>query len=478
MIMRVSTFSTFSRVLLGLRANQLAELRAQEQLASGRRILRPSDDPAGTARALLLRRELASGERMQSAIGAGRSQLDQATSTLQHASELLTRARELLLQGMNGTLSDQDREAIATELVELRKQLLDAGNARAGESFVFGGTRVGAAPWEEVGFGDLTRVLYLGDGSEQVIQAGEDARVAITIPGDDVFGRAVPGPARFDGLTGVRSGTTADEGRGYAYLVLRHDATDPGTLATVGLQLVNGGADDTLLGANRLVIDAAAGTLQLEGGAAVTIPADPLERADVVLQNERGGELHLDLTGWTGADFDGTVTGQGSISFDGDTFSALSFSEGDLELSNHALGLVLHVNTTEVLRAGRELVTFGETVNAFDLVQGIVEDLHNDQGLDQPRLAARLSQRLEDLGRVHDDLLLGLGVLGSRSARLANALARAGEIELERSGDLSRVEDADLAAVALDLARSDQILQLAQAAGARLIQTTLLDFLG
>src|SRR4030095_12188916 len=96
--MRVSTFSTFARVLLGIRANQLAGLRAQEQLSSGQRILRPSDDPAGTARALALRREVAQSSRIQDALGAGRTQLELGSSTLQHSSELLTRARELLIQ--------------------------------------------------------------------------------------------------------------------------------------------------------------------------------------------------------------------------------------------------------------------------------------------------------------------------------------------------------------------------------------------
>jgi flagellin-like hook-associated protein FlgL len=220
-----------------------------------------------------------------------------------------------------------------------------------------------------------------------------------------------------------------------------------------------------------------AGTVQLEGGVSVAIPLDLAERADVTVENERGGILHLDLSGWTGADFTGTVTGQGSISLDGDTFTALDFAQTDLELADPSAGLVLHVNTLEVQRAGQELVTFGQTANPFDLLLGAADDLRNDQGLDAEQLFARLSQRLLDLDRIHDDLLLGIGVLGSRSARLANAGARADEVALELAQRLSLVEDADLAEVATDLARSQQVLQIAQAAGAQVIQTTLLDFL-
>ena len=69
--MRVTTLSSFNQVLLGLRMNQLRSLRAQEHLSSGRRLLRPSDDPAGAARALVLRRELAGVDRTRGSIAAG-----------------------------------------------------------------------------------------------------------------------------------------------------------------------------------------------------------------------------------------------------------------------------------------------------------------------------------------------------------------------------------------------------------------------
>jgi flagellar hook-associated protein 3 FlgL len=78
---------------------------------------------------------------------------------------------------------------------------------------------------------------------------------------------------------------------------------------------------------------------------------------------------------------------------------------------------------------------------------------------------------------VHDDLLVGLGVLGARSARLASADARQGELELQLRGRLSEVEDADLSETAIELARSQLILEVAQAAGVRVLQTSLLDYL-
>src|SRR6185503_2815982 len=255
-----------------------------------------------------------------------------------------------------------------------------------------------------------------------------------------------------------------DEGSGYAYLVLRQDGTDTGLLGSVGAALIDGDDRNTLLGQNTLRIDSTAGTVQLQNGPPVKIPL-PGARTDVTVRNEQGGVLHLDLEGWNGNDYTGTIIGRGSVSLDGQTFTTLAYTETDLELANPELGQVLHLDTTGVLRAGRELVTFGDTVNAFDLLQGVIEDLENDQGLDSAELNARLSNRMQTLDRVHDDLLLGLGVLGARGARLDSADARQSDLGLQLRGRLSEVEDTDLSEAALELTRSQMTLELAQAAG-------------
>lgn len=477
--MRIGTFSTFGRVLLGLRGNQADLVRAQEQLSSGSRLLRPSDDPVSASRAILLERQLAGVARYRDSIRAGRSDLETAASTLQDASGLLAEAREIVLRGMNGTLSQEDRDVLAGDLDLIRGQLVDLANTRSGDRYLFAGTQSASAPWVEVDAGGVPRVVYRGDGESQYLRIGDAVEVPVGVPGSEIFGRQEPTGTLFAGLTGVASGTTVDLGTGYAELVLRHDSTDPGTLASAGIALVNGGADDTLLGASTLTIDPTAGTIQLGSGPAVKLP-DPGSpgNADLVLQNEGGGELHLDLTGFTGTPFSGTVTGNGSISLDGSSFTALTFAETDLELRDAATGTVLHVDTTGVRRSGSELVTFGGTTNTFDLLQGIADDLRNADGLDQPEIVARLNQRLGELDRNHDNVLDAVGVLGSRSQRLVASDGRALDVEVQLQSQLSDASDADLASVAIDLARADMILQVAQASGARLIQTTLLNFLG
>lgn len=476
--MRVSTSSNYDRVLAGLRMNLLRMVRSQEQVASGRRILRPSDDPSGAARSLSLSRRIADADRFLATLADGQDVADAGAAQLETGSGLLAEARELLLQGMSGVLSQEDRTTLAAAVDVLREQMLDVANSRHLDRFLFGGTATGDAPFETVTQGGVERVVYTGNGDEQSVRLGSEGEVALNVAGDDVFAKLQASGIELAGLTGIAAGTTANQGTGWETLTLRHDATDPGALAGVGVALVAGGADDTLLGDQTLVIDAAAGTVQMGNGTQLSLPpaGDP-ELADLAVENERGGVLHLDLSAWSGADFSGTVSGSGSIAIDGASFVPIDFAQTDLRLVHPESGNVVHVDLTGVTRAGEELVQFGGAVNVFDVLEGIASDLRNGAELDSPEVFDRLELRLGELDRNQDNLLAGLGTLGSRSSRMAGGESRIEGLRVQLEGLRSETEDADLSQVVLDLSQAEQTLQLAQATGVRLIQNTLLRYL-
>jgi flagellar hook-associated protein 3 FlgL len=478
MPLRTSTATNYARLLMGLRYNQARLLTGQEQSATGLRILRPSDDPAGAARTIALTRHIAGVAQHLDATRTARDAIDHGGATLEGASALLTDARELLIQGMNGTLSQDDRDALASQLIVLRDELLDTANAKWNDEYVFGGTASKAPPWVEVDEGGLLRVVYAGDEGERSLLVSEGVEVAQNIPGSDVFGKAEYTGLELSGLTGLAAGDTADEGSGYEYVVLRHDATDAGALAASGVALVGGGAGDTLLGTHDLVIDPAAGTVQLGDGPVYQIPnpADP-GAADFSVANGQGGLLHLDFSGYAGAAFSGPVTGEGSISIDGASFAPLSFTETDLELKNPATGSVLHVDTTTVGRAGTELASFGGANNVFDALQGAIEDLQNGDGLTQGDIVDRLNLRLDELDRNADNVRVSLSVLGSRSARLQAGESRLTGEDVRLQDLRSETRDADLAEAVTTMVKAQQTLQIAGATGMRLIQTSLLSFL-
>jgi len=472
MNIRPTQASTIAQIKSGLFANLAQLVKAQGQVASGKRILQPSDDPVGSALALSFRRALDASERYRAAIQDGRTLVDSGAARLAEASGLASEARELLVQGLNGSLTDQDRALIAEQVRLIREQLVDLANSQTAGRYLFAGTATSAAPYSASG----EQVLYHGNGEGQELMVGRDARVETTIPGAEIFALSEPSGLAFAGLTGLAAGTSANQGSGWLDVHLRHDATS-GALGG-GLAFVAGGASDTLLGDQQLVVDAAAGTVQLGTGPVLRMPqpGDP-DVADFTVTNAKGGELHVDFSGFTGVDVNAAVRGDGSISIDGQSFTPLTFTETDLELIDAATGRVLHVDATAVERAGPELVHFGGTLDLFEVLRGMAADLDNSQGLPAPELQERLGMWLSELDRNQQNVLAATGVLGANGQRLARMEESLLLSEVDTQGLLSGVEDADLSQVVLDMTRAEQTLQLAQATSVRLLNTSLLNFL-
>ncbi len=102
MTIRPTQASVSAQIRSGLMFNLQKLVTAQQQVATGKRILKPSDDPVGSSLAQSFKRALAGSERYRSAIQSGRTMVDTASSHLLDATGLLTEARGLVLQGMNG----------------------------------------------------------------------------------------------------------------------------------------------------------------------------------------------------------------------------------------------------------------------------------------------------------------------------------------------------------------------------------------
>jgi len=476
MSIRPTQASTFAQVKHGLLLNFSRLAHAQRQVATGKRILQPSDDPVGATLAMSFRRAIAGSERFRGAIDSGRTMVDTAAGGLQDASGILSEARGLLVQGMNGVLGDKDRALLAGEIRMIRDQLLDISNTRTGDRYLFAGTETTSKPFSETTVNGIHTVRYAGNDQAQTLLVGRDNTVESTIPGGEVFAREQHTGTRFAGLTGLAHGASADQGLGYQYLDVRHDTTT-GVLGA-GLAFAAGGSLDTIMGDHTLVVDGALGTVQLDSGQVLRIPAptDP-DVADFTVTSEGGAELHLDFSGFTGGNLTTTVRGDGSLSIDGTNYVPLTLTETDLELIEPASGSIVHVDTNAVHRAGKELVVFGGTVNGFDTLQGIADDLENIHGLSGPELQDRFALWLDELDRNHDNVLVATGTLGARSQRLARMSDGLLESEVQVQGLLSNVEDADFSQVVLDMTRAEQTLQLAQATSVRLLNTSLMNFL-
>ncbi len=472
MTIRPTQGRIFDLIRDGINANTAKLIRAQEQAASGKRIVRASDDAVGTSVALSLRRQIGAIESFVASTSAARPAVEQASARLQEGSGVLAEVRGLLIQGMNGALSLEDREAVASQIELLEGQLLDIANTRSGDSYLFGGTATSTQPFQVVTVNGQEQVVYRGNDEQQRVFTGRGADVALNVTGREVFGKFEFSGTTITDRTGITGGTTANSGSGFEELYVRQDGTT-GAMGA-GVTLVNGGSD-TLTGDRTLVIDGANGTIQLGSGPALQIPSPP--PASFTVRDEFNATVELDLSAWSGGALSTTLTGAASVSIDNVNYTSVNFTETDLRLTSATTDTVMHVDTTALVRAGSDLVTFEGTASLFDTIRGAVADLRQDEGADRQSIIRRMQKRLGEFDRNQDNLLVGLGKLGAATQRIDVAATRLEDLEVTVSGLISNVEDVDFAEVALDLQRAEQTLQLAQATGARLAQQTLLNFL-
>jgi len=203
---RISTSQLFAQGVDLLR-DRFAELaRTQRQLATGRRIATPSEDPAAMAGLVRAGEVIARTEQHQRNVVTLRARLGAEEAALAGAAAILQRARELAVRGANDTLSAADREAIAREVDGLVEDLLAAANATDGNgNYLFAGYRVRTEPFARKSGGGFE---YRGDEGQPRLEIGPGQRVALGDPGSRVFARVPTGNGTFvTGYGAANAGT-------------------------------------------------------------------------------------------------------------------------------------------------------------------------------------------------------------------------------------------------------------------------------
>lgn len=175
--MRISTSEIFGNGINAIQRQQAQLTRTQEQLATGRRVLRPSEDPGAAVQALKLRERVAAVEQYTRNATLATSRLEGQETVLSQMGDALQRARELSVQAANATQTSESRAAIAREIRQLGDQLLDSANSRdASGEYLFAGFRSGNRPFVRDPSG---RVEYLGDGGQRRVALSPDRSVAV-----------------------------------------------------------------------------------------------------------------------------------------------------------------------------------------------------------------------------------------------------------------------------------------------------------
>lgn len=190
--MRITTATALDRAIEVLQRNQQSLTDAQQKLASGKKIARPSDDPTGAARVERALAREARADASQRALEASRNAMTQAEGALGESSELVQQAREIVVQAGNPSLNDDQRKSLADAVRSIRKQLLTVVNRGDGAGgMLFGGQGSSQPPFVDAPGG----VQFRGTAGSTMAASGEP--LPLSADGGSTFLRARSGNGVF-----------------------------------------------------------------------------------------------------------------------------------------------------------------------------------------------------------------------------------------------------------------------------------------
>jgi len=209
---RISTSHAFDSTLDRLVQRQGELSDAQQQLSSGKRVNRASDDPTAAARAERALASIARADATQRAVETSQTQMTQTEGALGDAGELLQQAREALVAAGNASYSDAERKGLAQKLSGIRAQLLSVANRSDGANgYLFGGQGSNQPPFLDAPGG----LQFRGIGGQALV-AGNEA-LPVTLDGRATWLSAPTGNGVFEtraltstGSAWIDSGSVSD----------------------------------------------------------------------------------------------------------------------------------------------------------------------------------------------------------------------------------------------------------------------------
>jgi len=187
--MKISTSLFFDRSTQQLSNVQSNLSQTQEQLSTGKQIVKPSDAPNKAALVTRLESELSRQTSYQDTLKSVNVRLTAEETALKNTSDVMYRIKELATQAANDTLSDQDRKGVAIELKTLRDQVLSLANSHdSNGNYLFAGSKASQPAFSQDAKG---HVSYQGDQARMQVNIGDSRRVNLNMPGSDVYNRVV-----------------------------------------------------------------------------------------------------------------------------------------------------------------------------------------------------------------------------------------------------------------------------------------------
>ncbi len=185
--MRITNGMMVNTLMRNLGNNLKKMDKTQQNLATGKKFINPSDDPIGVSRSLRLNTDISVMDQYKRNVSDSQSWMETTEIALSNITEILKRAKELTVQASSETYSVDQRTAIAGEIEQLKEQLVSIANSNYAGSYVFSGYKTDKKLLDDSGIYDVGgQTLSI---SENIgINVGTGDRLSINFVGQRVFG--------------------------------------------------------------------------------------------------------------------------------------------------------------------------------------------------------------------------------------------------------------------------------------------------
>lgn len=481
---RVSSFSFTQRAVHFSAMHNANLLKFQEQISSGLRFQKPSEEPIAYRQVTSLKSRYAELSADRTSINQTRSLLNASVSQIQDFSDVITQAKNLTQQGIQ-SLDDDERTALALEVDGLLNQLKSIGLAKFNDRYLYGGMQSTDPPFvfsNTSGAQNGLSVVYNGSDKRSRASVGDSIAVDTYYSGREVFGSRGRGDTVFMGQTGAKPGAGTDTLKSRASLEITHDTT-----TYFGASGIQPGSDsatgDTIIGAqgkHTLTIvdtsgDGSAGTISLNGREPV-----PFTNADtnLAVPGSNGELVYVDASNIV-AGFSGNVEieSSGRMSVDGGASDVLIDFSGNQVVEDSVSKHAMTVDSTNIMHVGTEQVEFSGTSDAFQVLFELASDLRNTRQLSGKSVAEALNRRLGDLEKISDNVFSTMGEQSTSLRTIETLGNRVDDLMLSVEAKVSDIQATDIPDSVLRMENSQNLLQYTYAVTGRLTSLNLLDFL-
>ena len=433
--MRVSTSMLYELGMRGVQRPQAEQLELQQQISSGRRVVKPSDDPIAAAAVIGLQQSKAVNSQFGVNAENAASGLNLELESLGEATRVLQDIKELVVKAGNPGLQNSDRQSIATQVRGLYDQLLGIANSTDGDGkYMFAGYQAASQPFAETAPGVVS---YSGDEGQRYIQVGPQRRMPVGDSGSEVFQRMKEGNGSF--------------------------VTEPASTNTGGAIAGPG------VVRNAAAWNAPANSQDYSVRFHVSSATPPVTTYDIV---NNGSNLSM-LTGAAPAPGPFARTYTPGVAID------LQRQAGDPIVTPWDAGIQLDV--TGAPASGDTLdVNAAQTKDVFATIHEFITTLNNgvNAGVASKALyQGELNTAGASLDRAMDQILTTRAAVGIRLQELDSVLATTEDMNLHYAEDLSRLQDLDYAQALSDLAQRQFSLEAAQKSFVAVTSLKLFDFI-